>query len=81
MSAYVSALVALLTEMKGWLLGTVATITVVMIIINGINYQHGNSSQKVQAVDNIKSTLKMGGGIFALAALALYVIQKFSAIK
>lgn len=75
---YVTKLNTILSDVKGWLLALDATVTVAMIAFNAIKYQQGNTGDKDQALDNIKKSIYVGAGVFALIWIAEYVIGVFA---
>lgn len=77
---FISVINSIFTDVKTWLLSLVGIITVVVVIKNGYDYQGGDSSEKQEAVRNIKKAIKMGGGIFILAWFAMYVFDKFNGV-
>lgn len=77
---YVNALISLLNEFKGWILTAIGVVTGVMVAINGMKYQKGTVAEKQQAIVDIRSTLEMGGGIFFLVWLAIYVSAKMAGV-
>lgn len=72
---YTQKLVNLLGEVKGWILGIIAAVTVVVIAINSCKYLQGDGSEKAESIANIKKNLYMGGGVFFLVWFAGQVID------
>lgn len=70
---YSSKLINMLGDIKGWILGTIAAITGVVIAVHGVKYQQGDGQEKAEATKNIKKTAIMGGGIFFLVWFGTYV--------
>ena len=77
---YLDTISGILNDVKGWLFGLIGIITLVVIIVQAIKYQAGDSAEKQDAARNIKKAIIMGGGIFGLAWFATYVIEKMSAV-
>jgi hypothetical protein len=73
---YVSKVTSIITDLQGWILLLVGAITTLRIAKEGVAYQQGGISEKANAMQNIKSTLYMGGGIFALVWFATYIVTK-----
>jgi Ca2+/Na+ antiporter len=75
---YINAINGILEEVKGWLFALVGIITVVVIIIQGIKYQSGDSAEKQEAIRHIRNSIMMGGGVFFLVWLATFIIDRMS---
>lgn len=75
---YLSKATGILGDLKGWLLGLVAAVTLVVIVKHGLEYQAGGEGEKSEAVKGIRKDLIMGGAIFFLVWLASYIITKMS---
>lgn len=75
---YSAKLINLLGDVKGWILGIVATITAVVIAFHGLKYQQGDGQEKAEAIKNIKKSAIMGGGIFFLVWFGSYVATKMA---
>lgn len=73
---FVTVFNGILNDAKGWIYGAIGTITVLVVIIEGVKYQSGSSMEKNECVTKIRKTIIMGGGIFFLAWLVMYVIGK-----
>jgi hypothetical protein len=73
---FVTKIIAILTDIQGWILLLIGAITTVRVAKEGISYQQGGAREKADSLANIKSSLYMGGGIFVLVWLAGYVITK-----
>lgn len=72
---FVTKISGILKDVQGWMLVIIGVLTTVRIVKEGITYQQGDGREKKDAMDNIKSTLYMGGGIFALVWFAGYVMS------
>ena len=77
---YIDTIAGILNEVKVWLFTLIGIVSLVVIVIQGFRYQCGDSSEKQEAIRNIKRTVIMGGGIFVLAWFATYIITKMSAV-
>jgi hypothetical protein len=77
---YIDTIAGILNEVKVWLFTLIGIVSLVVIVIQGFRYQSGDSSEKQEAIRNIKRTIIMGGGIFVLAWFATYIINKMSAV-
>jgi hypothetical protein len=78
---YVTALIGILTDVKGWILAAIGIVAVVVSCVHGLAYLKGNAMEKQEAAVNIRKTLEFGGGIFFIAWFALYVVTKMSAVS
>lgn len=63
-----------------WLFALIGVVTLVVIIIQAFKYQAGDSSEKQDAVRNIRRTIIMGGGVFVLSWFATYVIDRMASV-
>lgn len=77
---YIDAINGILTEVKTWLFALIGVVTVVVIIIQGIRYQSGDSAEKQEAIRHIRNSIMMGGGVFFLVWLATFVIDRMAAV-
>ena len=77
---YIDTIAGILNEVKVWLYALTGVVTLVVVIIQAFRYQAGDAAEKQDAVRNIRRTIIMGGGIFALAWFATYVIDRMSAV-
>lgn len=73
----IQTLLQLLAEIKTWLLSGVAIVTVLAVLKDFYNYQGGGSGKKQEAMESLKSHLRMGVGIFIVISLATYAVGKF----
>jgi len=55
-------------------------VTIVVIIIQAFKYQAGEAVEKQEALKNIRRAIIMSGGVFLLAWLADYVINKMASV-
>lgn len=72
---FVSKISRILGDLQGWMLLVIAAATTLRIAKEGVSYQQGDGREKKEAMDSIKSTLYMGGGVFALIWFAGYVMK------
>lgn len=77
---FVKVIEKLLNDLQGYLLGLIGAVTTIMVAIYAVKFLMGDSSDKSEAVSNIKRTLIMGGGIFVLIWLAGEIISRFQAV-
>ena len=77
---YIDVIAGILNEVKVWLYALTGVVTLVVVIIQAFRYQAGDAAEKQDAVRNIRRTTIMGGGIFALAWFATYVIDRMAAV-
>jgi len=77
---YLSAILSILGDIKGWILTIVGALTAVMVAKYGIDYLQGDEMEKATAKKNVKTTIIWGGGIFMLIWIATYVIEKMKAV-
>lgn len=77
---FVKELISMLTDVKGWVLAAVGIVTAVVIAIDGLKYQPASSSEKEEIVRSIRKKLIMGGGIFFLVWLAIYITERFAKV-
>ena len=76
---YIPVIVGIFNDIKVWLYSLIGVITVVVIIIQAFKYQGGEEAEKHDAIRNIKRVV-MGGGVYLLAWLADYIINRMAAI-
>lgn len=81
MDAYLKEFLNILTEFRGYILAAVGAVTAFVVAKDGMGYQAGDADERAQIWKNIKKTLKMGAGIFVLVSIALYVAERFAAVK
>ena len=81
MNPYILEAINILSEVKGWIMGLVAAVTIVVVARDGVKYQGGDDTEKAAMAKSIRNTLIMGGGIFFLVWLAGYIITKFQSVK
>ncbi|MCJ8341633.1 MAG: hypothetical protein MJH09_02095 [Cetobacterium sp.] len=62
-------------DLKTWTLVAFTALTVFKVVVAGIHYQSSDGRGKMEAVDSMKKTVAMGGGIYALLWIAEYVIR------
>lgn len=72
---------SIFNDAKGWLTGILLSISVAVIIWQGVQYQKGDDDEKLKAKKNMKRSLELIGGIFILIWLASYAFSKFSVLK
>lgn len=77
---YLDVISNILNEVKVWLFTLIGIVTLVVIVIQAFRYQAGDSAEKQEAIRNIKRTIFMGAGIFALSWFATYVIDKMAGV-
>ncbi len=77
---YLDVISGILNDVKVWLFALIGVVTLVVIVIQAFKYQAGDSSEKQDAVRNIRRTIMMGGGIFVLSWFATYVIDRMSSV-
>lgn len=73
---YMSKALGILGDLKGWLIGLVGAVTVVVVIKHGLEYQAGGEGEKSEAIKAIRKTIIMGGSIGFLVWLVTYIIGK-----
>lgn len=78
---YIVETINLLGEIKGWIMGLVAAVTLVAVAWHGVRYQGGDDAEKANMAKKIRNDLLMGGGIFFLVWLAGYIITKFQSVQ
>ncbi|MDD3629334.1 MAG: hypothetical protein PHN81_06140 [Actinomycetota bacterium] len=77
---YIEVIEEILEEVKTWLFALIGVVTVVVIIIQGIKYQSGDSVEKQEAIRHIRNSIMMGGGVFFLVWLATFIIGRMSSV-
>ena len=77
---YIKVIEGILGEVKTWLFALIGVVTVVVIIIQGIKYQSGDSVEKQESIRHIRNSIIMGGGVFFLVWLATFVIERMAAV-
>lgn len=75
---FVNTIKGILGDLKTWGFMILLGITVVKIVKEGIIYQQGDGRGKQEAMENIKSAIYMGGGLYAIVWFAEYVISKMA---
>lgn len=78
---YLKTVVDLIGDLQGWGLTLIAGITVAVIVFDAIHYQQGGSSEKAEAIANIKNHFKMGAGVFFLVWFAGQVVNTMSKVQ
>ena len=71
---YIGKITRILSDVKGWGLLLIGIVTAVRVVKEGIAYQQGDGGAKRQAIENIKHSVYMGGGIFIIVWFVGYVV-------
>ncbi len=77
---YLDVIAGILNDVKVWLFALIGVVTLVVIVIQAFKYQAGDSSEKQDAVRNMRRTIMMGGGVFVLSWFATYVIDRMASV-
>ena len=77
---YLDVISGILNDVKVWLFALIGVVTLVVIVIQAFKYQAGDSSEKQDAVRNMRRTIMMGGGVFVLSWFATYVIDRMASV-
>jgi len=75
---YIDEIVSILDTVKVWLFALIGIVTVIVIIIHALKYQGGDSSEKQDAMRQIRNSIIMGGGVFFLVWIATFIIDRLS---